>query len=283
MVVDPPTEPEPPTRSLALSEAARYPQHFVSLESRGSGEPPLKRRLAFEGEASDKKRYVRQMFGRIAGRYDRMNSLMTGGRHHGWRRLVARLADPAPGRLALDLCCGTGDQALELARLRRGPVLGIDFSSPMLELARKKARQAGLAGAVSFQEADALSLPFADGAFSCITTAFSLRNVADIPAFLTEMRRVVAPGGRIVTLDLLGAPRGPLALFGRFYLRRVVPILGALVAGDADAYSYLPASTGFVPSMEELSRLMEEAGLVHVSFRSLAFGGVAIHIGERPS
>jgi demethylmenaquinone methyltransferase/2-methoxy-6-polyprenyl-1,4-benzoquinol methylase len=224
------------------------------------------------------------MFGRISRRYDRMNGLMTWGRHHAWRRLAARLADPAPGRPALDLCCGTGDQALELARLRRGPVLGIDFSPPMLHLAREKARRAGLSNVVSFLEADALRLPFRDGAFSCAATAFSLRNVADVSTFLAEMRRVVAPGGRVVTLELLGPRRvgGLLAPLGRLYLRRLVPALGALIAGDADAYAYLPASTGFVPSAEGLTRMIEEAGLRHVSYRSLALGSVAIHVGERP-
>ena len=256
---------------------------MVTTTDGGPDGAALERRLAFEGDARAKMRYVRQMFGRIAGRYDRMNGLMTWGRHHAWRRLAARLADPTPGRPALDLCCGTGDQALELARLRRGPVLGIDFSRPMLELARRKARRAGLAGGVSFQEADALRLPFGDDTFSCAATAFSLRNVAEIPAFLAEMRRVVAPGGHIVTLELLGPPRGPLAPLGRLYLRRVVPALGALVAGDGDAYAYLPASIGFVPSAEALTRLMEEAGLQRVSYRSLALGGVAIHVGERPS
>lgn len=242
----------------------------------------LDHRVAFEGDAQAKVRYVRHMFGRIALQYDRMNGLMTWGRHHAWRRLAARLAEPASGWPALDLCCGTGDQALALARLRRGPVVGIDFSWPMLYLAREKARRAGLGGAVLFEEADALRLPFRDGSFSCATTAFSLRNVADVSAFLVEMRRVVAPGGRIVTLELLGPPRGPLALLGRFYLRRVVPALGALIAGHADAYAYLPASTGFVPSAEGLTRLMEQAGLLRVFHRPLALGSVAIHVGERP-
>lgn len=222
------------------------------------------------------------MFGRIARRYDRMNGLMTFGRHQAWRRLAAQLADPLPGRPALDLCCGTGDQAVELARLDRGPVLGIDFSRPMIEVAREKARRTRAGGSISFQEADALRLPFNDATFSCAVTAFSLRNVEEISAFLAEMRRVVAPGARVVTLDLLGPPPGVLSFAARFYLRRVVPIVGRLVAGDADAYTYLPASTQFVPSAEKLTELMEAAGLHRVSHRLLALGSVAIHVGERP-
>jgi demethylmenaquinone methyltransferase/2-methoxy-6-polyprenyl-1,4-benzoquinol methylase len=241
----------------------------------------LGRRLAFEGTAHDKERYVRNMFGRIAGHYDQMNTLMTLGRHHAWRRRAARLADPPLGRPALDLCCGTGEQALELARLGRGPVVGIDFARPMLHLAREKARRAGLSGVASFQEADALHLPFAAGAFSCAATTFSLRNVTDVPGLLAEMRRVVAPGGRIVTTELLGPPRGPLASLGRLYQRLVVPALGAVFSGDSDAYAYLPESTGIAPSAEGMTRLMEEAGLSHVSYLSLALGSVAIHVGER--
>lgn len=223
------------------------------------------------------------MFGRIAAHYDRMNGLMTWGRHRAWRRLAARLADPAPGRPALDLCCGTGEQTLELARLGRGTVLGIDFTRPMLHLAREKARQAGLGGVALFQEADALHLPFRDGAFSCAATTFSLRNVVDVLALLAEMRRVVVPGGRVVTTELLGPPRGPLAPMGRLYQRLVVPVLGAVFAGDSDAYAYLPASTAFVPSAEGMTQLLKEAGLSHVSYRSLALGSVAIHVGERPA
>ncbi len=221
------------------------------------------------------------MFGRIAGHYDRMNSLMTWGRHHAWRRRAARLADPQPGRPALDLCCGTGEQALELARLGRGPVLGIDFARPMLVLAREKTRRAGLSGVASFQEADALHLPFAAGAFSCAVTTFSLRNVIDVPGLLVEMGRVVAPGGRVVTTELIGPPRGPFAPLGRFYQRLVVPALGAAFAGDGDAYAYLPESTDFAPTTEGMRRLMEEAGLTHVSCLSLALGSVAIHVAER--
>ncbi len=113
----------------------------------------LTKRGAFTGDAEAKARYVRQMFGRIAPRYDRMNSLMTWGRHTAWRRLAASLAEPLPGLPALDLCCGTGDQALALARLGRGPVMAVDFSSPMLARARSKAYQTGMSASVSFQEA----------------------------------------------------------------------------------------------------------------------------------
>ena len=239
-------------------------------------------RVAFQGDAAAKARYVRAMFSRIAGGYDRMNDLMTAGRHRAWKRLAAQLADPSSDLPALDLCCGTGDQAFELARLRRGPVLAIDFAAPMLRIAQERAQRAGLAGAVSFQEADALCLPFPDASFSAVTTSFSLRNVAGIAEFLAEMRRVVVPGGRVVTLDLLGAPRGLLAPFGRFYMGRVVPLIGRFVAGDSDAYTYLPESTGYVPSAQEIAALMEKAGLERVSYRSLALGSVAIHVGVRP-
>ncbi len=237
---------------------------------------------AFGGDAGAKLRYVRGMFGRIAPGYDRMNNLMTAGRHHAWKRLAARLADPAAGLPALDVCCGTGDQAFELAKLGRGPVYAVDFAAPMLRIARDRAAANPARTGLAFNEADALELPFADARFSAATTSFALRNVTDIRRFLSEMRRVVVPGGRVVTLDMIGAPRGPLAPIGRFYMNRVVPLVGRILSGDADAYAYLPQSTDFVPSAEGIAQLMRKAGLEDVSHRSLALGSVAIHVGRRP-
>lgn len=225
--------------------------------------------------------FVRAMFGRIAGRYDLMNTLMTGGRHHAWRRLAVRQAQAAGGR-GLDVCCGTGDFALELARQGASIVVGVDFSREMLALAAHKAQAAGLSGRVQCQLADALELPFPDGSFLCATSGFSLRNVDDVGRALREMARVVAPGGRVAVLELTPVRSRLFGPVFRAYFRGLVPLVGGLVAGDRAAYTYLPDSVRAFPTADELAELMRQAGLVDVQYRLLALGTVALHLGVKP-
>jgi demethylmenaquinone methyltransferase/2-methoxy-6-polyprenyl-1,4-benzoquinol methylase len=232
--------------------------------------------------------FVRAMFGRIARRYDLMNTLMTGGRHHAWRRLAVRQAclsgrqaQPAGGR-ALDVCCGTGDFALELARQGASVVVGVDFSREMLALAARKAQMAGLGSRVQWQLADALELPFPDGAFLCATSGFSLRNVDDVGRALREMARVVAPGGRVAVLELTPVRSRLFGPVFRAYFRGLVPLVGGLVVGDRAAYTYLPDSVRAFPIADELADLMRQAGLVEVQYRLLALGTVALHVGVKP-
>lgn len=220
---------------------------------------------------------VRAMFGRIAGRYDLMNSLMTGGRHHAWRRQAAGAAVLAPPGPILDLATGTADLALEIHRLdpsRR--VVGADFVMPMLVAARQKAAGRGAAG-LALAAADALALPFPDHTFACVTSAFLLRNLEDLRRGLAEMRRVTARGGRVVSLDIT-RPAVPVwgALFG-LYFHRVVPAVGALVAGDRAAYTYLPESVEAFVTPRDLARLMTEVGLRDVTWRRLGLGTIALH------
>lgn len=225
--------------------------------------------------------FVRAMFARIARRYDLMNALITGGRHHAWRRLAVRQARPAGGR-ALDICCGTGDFALELARQGATVVVGLDFGREMLALAARKAQAARLSGRVQWQLADALQMSFPDGAFLCATSGFSLRNVDDVGRALREMARVVAPGGRVAVLELTPVRS---RLFGpafRAYFRGLVPLVGGLVVGDRAAYTYLPDSVRAFPTADELADLMRQAGLVDVRYRLLALGAVALHLGVKP-
>src|SRR5215831_18759178 len=185
---------------------------------------------------------VRAMFDRIAGLYDRMNTVMTAGLHHKWRRRAADLAAPPRGGRVLDVATGTGDLALELAG-RVGPegeVVGADFSERMLELARAKAAVAGVA-TVRFEAANALALPYPDGSFDAATVGFGARNFADLARGLGEMTRVVRPGGRVVVLEITTPTRPPLSRFFELWFDRAVPALGRL-AGDSQAYSYLPTS-----------------------------------------
>jgi demethylmenaquinone methyltransferase/2-methoxy-6-polyprenyl-1,4-benzoquinol methylase len=253
---------------------------------------------------------VRAMFDRIAGVYDAMNSTMTAGLHHGWRARAADLARVGPGSRVLDVATGTGDLALELAdRVRPGgEVVGSDFAEAMLARARAKAgsRELGGDGAqmypVSFEWADAMSLPYDDGTFDAATVGFGARNFEDLGRGLREMARVVRPGGRVVVLEITTPARGPLAAFYALWFDRVVPALGGVLglaqrarrrhvdgaaraegASLAAAYSYLPSSVRRFPGPERLAGEMQDAGLGEISYVLTAGGIIAIHAGTVPA
>jgi demethylmenaquinone methyltransferase/2-methoxy-6-polyprenyl-1,4-benzoquinol methylase len=224
---------------------------------------------------------VRAMFDRIAGFYDLMNSVMTAGLHHRWRRRAADLAAVGPGDRVLDVATGTGDLALELAR-RVGPsgeVVGVDFAEVMLEKARAKATTAAPVAATSFAWANALELPFADGEFAAATVGFGARNFSDLERGLAEMRRVVAPGGHVVVLEITTPQKPPLSTFFRVWFDRVVPAIGR-VAGDPDAYAYLPSSVRRFPGPEGLAAVMARAGLEDIRWILTAGGIIAMHVGR---
>jgi demethylmenaquinone methyltransferase / 2-methoxy-6-polyprenyl-1,4-benzoquinol methylase len=225
---------------------------------------------------------VNRMFDRIAGHYDAMNSLMTAGLHHRWRARAAARAELREGQSALDVCCGTGDLALELARQvgPEGSVVGCDFSEPMLDLARAKAARRG--AAVRLEYADALRLPYGDGSFDAVAVGFGVRNLADLDRGLGEMSRVLKAGGRLVILEITQPRRPPLSIFYSLWFDRIVPLLGAL-AGDRDAYSYLPQSVRSFPSPQGLAERMDAAGLERIRVTVLAGGIIAIHSGRRAS
>jgi demethylmenaquinone methyltransferase/2-methoxy-6-polyprenyl-1,4-benzoquinol methylase len=224
---------------------------------------------------------VRAMFDRIAGLYDRMNTVMTAGLHRAWRRRAADLAEVSPGDRVLDVATGTGDLALELVErvAPGGEVVGIDFSQRMLELARAKASASGRDDvSVCFQAANALSLPFDTNEYAAATVGFGARNFADLERGLAEMVRVVQPGGRVVVLEITTPRRPPLSTFFEVWFDRVVPVLGQF-AGDAAAYSYLPSSVRRFPGPDELAALMARSGLRDVRYLVTAGGIVALHVG----
>jgi demethylmenaquinone methyltransferase / 2-methoxy-6-polyprenyl-1,4-benzoquinol methylase len=221
------------------------------------------------------------MFDRIAGVYDLMNTAMTAGLHHGWRKRAADRAELSEGDSALDLCCGTGDLAFEL-RERVGPsgrVVGADFSERMLELANAKALERGVTD-VTFEWADALELPYSDASFDAVTVGFGVRNLADLDAGVGEMARVLRPGGRLVVLEITQPQKPPLSTFFSLWFNRAVPLLGRL-AGDPEAYSYLPESVRSFPPPEGLAAIMDRAGFERIRYTILAGGIIAIHSGAR--
>jgi demethylmenaquinone methyltransferase/2-methoxy-6-polyprenyl-1,4-benzoquinol methylase len=221
---------------------------------------------------------VRAMFGRIAGRYDLMNRLMTLGRDRAWRRATVQAVAPTPGSRALDLGCGTGDLTLELAR--HGPRLTVGLDPVPGMLAAAEAKLAGEAG-VALVEGDGLRLPFADATFEVVASGFVMRNVADLPAALREQRRVLRPGGRVAILELTPLTFPVAAQLFRLYFHRIVPLVGGLIAGDRGAYSYLPASVDRFPDARRLAAMLVEAGFERVRYRRFMLGTVALHVGER--
>ena len=234
--------------------------------------PPRRGDAEFAGQ-------VNSMFDRISGVYDRMNRVMTAGLDRTWRRRAADRAEVGPGDRVLDLCCGTGDLAIEAAG-RLGPtgeVVGADFSEPMLEIARTKSPGAD-AGTVSWVNADALALPFEDDSFDALTIGFGARNLADLDHGLAEMKRVLRPGGRLVILEITQPRHQPLKAFFALWFDRIVPLIGR-VAGDSAAYSYLPSSVRSFPDAGTLADRMVEAGFDRVRWTVMAGGIIAIHSG----
>ena len=227
---------------------------------------------------------VREMFGRIAPRYDLLNHLLSLDIDKVWRRRVAKQFSAVlhnPSARVLDLCCGTGD--LALAFHREAPVgaeiVGSDFVPEMLERARAKAAASG--PGVTFVEADALSLPFVDESFDLVSCSFGFRNLANYERGMLEIFRVLKPGGAVAILEF-AEPQGKL--FGsvyRFYFRRVLPRLGGLISGNGSAYTYLPSSVSKFPSPEALKAMFERVGYGGVKFVRWTGGIVTLHTGTK--
>jgi demethylmenaquinone methyltransferase/2-methoxy-6-polyprenyl-1,4-benzoquinol methylase len=214
---------------------------------------------------------VEAMFDRIASVYDLMNSVMTAGMHQRWRERAVDLATVRPGAKALDVATGTGDLAIAL-RDRGAEVVGVDFAEKMLEIARKKAPD------IDFRAGNALALEFEDDEFDAATVGFGARNFDDLDRGLAEMARVVKPGGHVVVLEITTPQRPPLSWFFRMWFDRVVPLIGR-VAGDPDAYEYLPSSVKRFPGPRDLAERMVAAGMTDVRWILTAGGIIAVHAG----
>ncbi|HYX19588.1 MAG TPA: ubiquinone/menaquinone biosynthesis methyltransferase [Thermoanaerobaculia bacterium] len=236
---------------------------------------------------------VREMFSRLAWRYDLVNDIMSFGLHRWWKRQTVDIAlkKPAggPAPRVLDLCCGSGDLCFLAEERGAGEVVGVDFTLPMLAVARRRQRDVPGRSAPGrgdgrrgpqFVQADALALPFPDASFDAVTISYGLRNIADMPRALVEMRRVLAPGGRAVVLDF-GKPDNWIvgALYGGF-LRTMMPAVGWLFHGDPETYLYIPASLRLFPAQRGVESLMRQAGFSKVRYENRLLGTMGINVGE---
>jgi len=228
----------------------------------------------------ERAKYVQSMFGRIAGRYDLMNRLMTAGQDVRWRRIVIKEANLPPDGKLLDIATGTGEIAQEGLRQKPGILsVGGDFTIEMMLIGKQDPNRQ----AIRWVGSDTLALPFPDATFDAVTSGFLMRNVIDVPGAFREQMRVTKPGGRIVVLESSPPKNNVMKPAIRFHLNYVIPTLGRLVSGEREAYSYLPDSTQQFQEPESLALIMSQAGLTDVHFQMFMFGTIAIHVGQRPA
>jgi len=236
-----------------------------------------------EVPVEEKENRVADVFHSVASKYDAMNDLMSLGIHRIWKRFTIELSGVRPGNRVLDVAGGTGDLSIAFSRLvgSEGEVILSDINSSMLNVGRDRILDKGISGNLNYVQANAECLPFADDSFDCITIAFGLRNVTDKDAALRSMLRVLKPGGRLLVLEF-SKPGSPLLnKIYDTYSFKVLPVMGKIIANDADSYEYLAESIRMHPDQETLKSMMESAGFERCRFHNMAAGIVALHIGYR--
>jgi len=235
---------------------------------------------------ADASRKVREMFTRIAPRYDLLNHLLSAQMDRRWRARTAKELRPIlqnPEAIVLDLCCGTGDLAFSLARDARAKIMGADFSHTMLTRARAKALAHPNGNApIPFLEADALRLPFGNRSFDLVTTAFGFRNLANYEEGLREILRILKPGGTVAILEFTEPAPGLIGNAYRFYCQKVLPAIGGVISGDSAAYAYLPKSVARFFRPTELVALMTSVGYESPRYHLMMLQSVALHIAAKP-
>jgi demethylmenaquinone methyltransferase / 2-methoxy-6-polyprenyl-1,4-benzoquinol methylase len=232
------------------------------------------------GEA--KERYVEKLFASIAPKYDLLNSVLSLNRHQAWRRFAVAKSELPTGGCALDVAAGTGDFSIALAQATgpAGEVAAVDFCAPMVEIGRRKTSRGGFAN-IQWALGSAMALPFKPDLFDCATIGFALRNVADVPQVISEMARVVKPGGRVVSLEISRPASSLVSPLWRLYFYRLLPFIAQSFGGKREPYTYLPSSVKAFYSRQELADIMRRAGLKDVKVYDLTMGVVAVHVGVK--
>lgn len=221
------------------------------------------------------------MFNEISGKYDFLNHFLSLGIDYSWRRKFVKLLSFYKPRRILDVATGTGDLAFMICKLAPDQITGIDIAGNMLAIAREKAEQNGTGGRVDFREGDSEHLDFADESFDAVTVAFGVRNFEDLEMGLSEMRRILKPGGVMMILEFSHPPAFPMKQLYGFYSRYLIPFFGKLISGNKRAYSYLPESVSAFPSGEKFLAILRRTGMANVSQHILSFGIATIYTGEK--
>jgi len=233
-------------------------------------------------DAESKQKHVHEVFESIAPKYDLMNNIISFRRHKSWRRFTMRKMNMQPGQTALDLCCGTCDWTIALAKASSGgKVVGLDFSRNMLDIGQAKVDKLALGNQIELVQGNAMDLPFEDNSFDYVTIGFGLRNVPDVVKTLKEMRRVVKPGGMIVCLEMSKPTWQPFKGIYYFYFEKVMPLLGKWVAKRYEQYQWLPESLASFPDLQALAEMFRDVGMRNVKAYPLTGGVAALHMGTK--
>ncbi|GAA4648461.1 bifunctional demethylmenaquinone methyltransferase/2-methoxy-6-polyprenyl-1,4-benzoquinol methylase UbiE [Kistimonas scapharcae] len=235
-------------------------------------------------DRDDKQKLVAEVFQSVAGKYDLMNDLMSMGVHRLWKRFTIEMSAARPGQKILDIAGGTGDLTAKFAKIvgDQGQVVLADINDAMLEVGRDKLTDAGVCGNVDYVQANAEDLPFTDNTFDCITIAFGLRNVTDKDKALRSMNRVLKPGGRLLVLEFSRTDNQLLSKLYDAYSFTALPLMGKLIADDAESYRYLAESIRMHPDQDTLEQMMKSAGFVQTGYHNMTGGIVALHKGIKP-
>ncbi|MBU7315886.1 demethylmenaquinone methyltransferase [Paenibacillus sp. SM 69] len=232
---------------------------------------------------STKEQFVHSVFESIAPKYDLMNDILSFRRHKAWRNFTMKKMDVKPGATAIDLCCGTGDWTISLAKASgSGNIVGLDFSQNMLDVGEEKVKRLGMDKQIKLVQGNAMALPFDDNSFDYATIGFALRNVPDLVKVIEEMQRVVKPGGMVVSLELSKPTWKPFKAIYFFYFQKVLPLLGKLIVKRYEQYKWLPESLKNFPDHKELADIFRKTGLTRVEAYPLTGGIAALHIGIKP-
>ncbi|XOK63891.1 demethylmenaquinone methyltransferase [Paenibacillus elgii] len=232
---------------------------------------------------STKEQFVHSVFESIAPKYDLMNDILSFRRHKAWRNFTMKKMDVKPGATAIDLCCGTGDWTISLAKASgSGNIVGLDFSQNMLDVGEEKVKRLGMDKQIKLVQGNAMALPFEDNSFDYATIGFALRNVPDLVKVIEEMQRVVKPGGMVVSLELSKPTWKPFKAIYFFYFQKVLPLLGKLIVKRYEQYKWLPESLKNFPDHKELADIFRKTGLTRVEAYPLTGGIAALHIGIKP-